>query len=143
MMAPPWAVKSPMRACGMLMVSTVNDPSTITSGGPTQTAISVTRAAGRPPISTVGAPGATMGPPTCGTKTVTMGQTCMSVNLAAGLPILSLLPQFDFHGYFHALRHKVLKPVGRVHRIFAHCRIDHCAAHCLGGQEFAGRYGRY
>src|ERR1700735_1199384 len=98
-----------MRACGILMVNTVNDPSTITSGGPTQTAISVTRAAGRPPISTVGARGARMGPPTCGTRTVTMGQTCMSVNLAAELPILFFLPQLDLEGDFHALRHKALK----------------------------------
>src|ERR1019366_3628993 len=90
-MAPPCAVKSPMRACGILIVSTVNDPSTMTSGGPTQTAMSPTRAAGKPPISTVMAPGGRIGPPTCGTRTVTMGQTCMSLILDAGIPIKSLL----------------------------------------------------
>src|SRR5664279_2264793 len=88
---PPCAVISPMRACGIFIVSTVNDPSAITSGGPTHTAMSVTRAAGKPPISTVTAPGGRMGPPTCGTSTVTMGQTCMSVILAAGIPIKTLL----------------------------------------------------
>ena len=59
----------------------------MTSGGPAQTAISETRAAGSPPIRTVGAPGATMGPPTWGTRTVTMGQTCISVRRAAGIPM--------------------------------------------------------
>ena len=44
----------------------------------------VMRAAGWPPMSTVGQPGGRMGPPTCGTKTVTMGQTCMSPTRAAG-----------------------------------------------------------
>ena len=40
------------------------EPFTIASGGPTQIAMSPTRAAGRPPISTVGQPGARIGPPT-------------------------------------------------------------------------------
>jgi hypothetical protein len=47
-------------------------------------------AAGIPPIKTVGAPGPVMGPPTCGmggNPGVTIGQTCISVNLAAGFPI--------------------------------------------------------
>src|ERR1035437_753332 len=61
---PPCAVISSIRACGILIVSTVNDPSTITSGGPTHTAMSPTRAAGKPPISTVTAPGGRIGPPT-------------------------------------------------------------------------------
>ena len=40
-----------------------------------------------PPISTVGQPGPAIGPPTCGTRTVTIGQTCMSPRRAAGMPI--------------------------------------------------------
>src|SRR5262245_56945929 len=63
----------------------------MTSGGPAQTAMSTTRAAGRPPMRTVGHPGPVTGPPTCGTRTVTIGQTCMSVSRAAGWGILSLL----------------------------------------------------
>jgi hypothetical protein len=51
---PPWAVVSPMRAASRPPISTVGDPFTITSGGPTQTAVSVTRAAGMKPIITVG-----------------------------------------------------------------------------------------
>src|ERR1019366_2640641 len=39
------------------------------------------------PPRTVRAPGGRMIPPTCGTNTVTMGQTCGSVTLAAGIPI--------------------------------------------------------
>ena len=56
----------------------------MTSGGPTQTAISVTRACGSIPVRTVGQQGGRMGPPTCGTSTVTMGQTCMSVSAGGG-----------------------------------------------------------
>ena len=56
-MEPPCAVMSPMRAAGNFMISTVKLPSAITSGGPTQTHMSVTRAAGRPPTSTVTAHG--------------------------------------------------------------------------------------
>src|ERR1019366_1451762 len=84
---PPWTVRSPSRAWGMGIVKTVEDPTAIISGGPTQVALSVTRAAGRPPMRTVTAPGGRMIPPTCGTNTVTMGQTCGSVTLAAGIPI--------------------------------------------------------
>jgi len=52
----------------------------MTSGGPTQTAMSVTRAAGRPPIRTVGAQGRN-GPPTCEWAACRghHGQTCMSI----------------------------------------------------------------
>src|SRR5947209_7353389 len=59
----------------------------IASGGPTHTHMSPTVAAGMKAISTVGAPGPTIGPPTCGiggTPGVTIGQTCMSVSRAAG-----------------------------------------------------------
>src|SRR4051812_25250593 len=64
-MVPPCAVKSPIRAAGIPQISTVNDPNAITSGGPTQTHIEPTHAAGMLPISTVGPPGDAIGPPTC------------------------------------------------------------------------------
>src|SRR6266478_2176557 len=48
MMTPPWAVTSPIRAAGKPPISTVGEAFTITSGGPTHTAISVIRAAGNP-----------------------------------------------------------------------------------------------
>src|SRR5262249_1372966 len=80
-----WAVMSRMRAAGMPPTSTVKLPRTTRSGGPAQTAMSVTRADGRPLMSTRGAPGAISGPPTWGTRTVTIGQTCMSVSRAAGI----------------------------------------------------------
>src|ERR1039458_7504069 len=76
---PPWAVMSPMRAAGKPPIMTVLEPIAITSGGPTQTSISVTRAAGRKPIITVRQQGPEIGPPTCGTRTVTMGHTCTFV----------------------------------------------------------------
>jgi hypothetical protein len=68
-------------------MKTDDDPLTMLSGGPTQTHESPTVAAGILAIRTVGIPGPTMGPPTCGmggTPGVTIGQTCISVNLAAG-----------------------------------------------------------
>src|SRR5256885_4214708 len=73
-----------MRAAGIIPIITLLDPFTITSGGPTQVAMSVTRAAGKKPIITVGQPGGRIGPPTCGTTPVTMGQVCMSDTRAAG-----------------------------------------------------------
>ncbi len=79
---------SPMRAAGRPWMSTVIEPSAITSGGPTHTHMSPMQAAGMLPMSTVGAPGPVIGPPTCGmggTPGVTIGQTCMSVSRAAGL----------------------------------------------------------
>jgi hypothetical protein len=69
------------------LIITVGDPMTITSGGPTQIAMSVTRAASIPPMITLGEHGPLIGPPTWGIggkPGVTIGQTCMSVNLAAG-----------------------------------------------------------
>ena len=89
-MLPPCAVISPIRAAGCPPIRTVKLPSTITSGGPTHTHMSPTLAAGSPPIKTVGQPGGRMGPPTCGTSTVTIGQTCMSETLAAGWGIVSV-----------------------------------------------------
>jgi len=85
---PPWAVRSPSRAAGLLQINTVAEPFTITSGGPTQRHCEPNVAAGRPPISTVGPPGVRIGPPTCGMggiPGVTMGQTCMSEIRAAGI----------------------------------------------------------
>ena len=69
-------------------MNTPAEPLTITSGGPTQISMSVTRAAGRLPIKTVGQHGAMIGPPTWGTSTVTIGQTWLSVMRAAGGIIL-------------------------------------------------------
>src|SRR6187549_3487408 len=90
---PPCAVRSPRRAAGMPPISTIVEPFAIRSGGPTHTAMSVARAAGKLPMSTVGHPGPLTGPPTCGTggaPGVTMGHTCMSLSLAAGCPIPKL-----------------------------------------------------
>lgn len=85
---PPWAVESPMRAAGLPPIITVADPLTMASGGPAQTQASPTTAAGRFPIRTVATQGPDTGPPTWGMGTgkagVCMGQTCMSVILAAG-----------------------------------------------------------
>ena len=84
MITPPCAVMSVIRAAGKPQTRTVKDPNTITSGGPTHVNMSVMRACGSPPVSTVTAQGGRMGPPTCGTSTVSIGQTCMSVARAAG-----------------------------------------------------------
>src|SRR3954468_3026077 len=73
-----------MRAAGMPLIITFVEPIAITSGGPTQVHMSPTRAAGRPAIRTVTAPGGRIGPPTCGTTPVTIGQVCMSDTRAAG-----------------------------------------------------------
>src|SRR5947209_2781650 len=81
---PPWTVLSPMRAAIKLLIWTVGEPLAIISGGPTHTALSVTRAAGSPPMVTLVEHGPAIGPPTWGTTPVTMGQVCMSVNRAAG-----------------------------------------------------------
>jgi hypothetical protein len=87
-MLPPWAVVSPMRAAGRPQIMTVADALTIASGGPTQTHMSPITAAGIMPMSTFGAPGPDIGPPTCGIGEgkagVCIGQVCMSVSLAAG-----------------------------------------------------------
>ena len=68
----------------MFLTNTVGEPLAMTSGGPTHVAMSPTRAEGIMPISTVGQPGGRIGPPTCGTTPVTIGQVCMSVTRAAG-----------------------------------------------------------
>jgi hypothetical protein len=90
-MLPPCAVESPMRAAGIPSIMTVPDPATMLSGGPTHTHRSPSFAAGNPPISTVGGPGGNMGPPTCGTEPVDIGQTCISVILAANGIVLLLV----------------------------------------------------
>jgi hypothetical protein len=69
-------------------MSTVGEPGGMTVlGGPVQVAMPLTVAAGRPPISTVGTPGGSNGPPTCGTVPVSAGQMCWSPTLAAGWAI--------------------------------------------------------
>jgi hypothetical protein len=83
MIVPPCAVESPMRAAGLLLINTVDDPDAIVSGPPAQTIISPIEAAGKPPIKTFILPGGRTGPPTCGTNPLTIGHTCMSVILAA------------------------------------------------------------
>ena len=84
MIMPPCTVGSINLAAGRKLIITPIDPITIISGGPTQVAIVVTVAAGRKSMSTVGTPGGSIGPPTCGTTPVTIGHTCISVILAAG-----------------------------------------------------------
>src|SRR4051812_30987461 len=84
---------SPIRAAGIPPIITVIEPLAITSGGPTQVAMSPTRAAGIPPIRTVTAPGGRIGPPTCGTTPVTIGQVCMSPTLAAGGMAALIVPR--------------------------------------------------
>ena len=81
---PPWAVWSPIRAAGRPPINTVADPLMIAAGGPTQTDMSPRQAAGSLPINTVGAPGPDIGPPTCGTGPVLIGQVVISVSRAAG-----------------------------------------------------------
>jgi hypothetical protein len=75
------------------------------SGGPVQTAMSPKQAAGIPPMSTVGAPGGRIGPPTCGTGPgFTIGQTCISVIRAAAGMVLSsiwLFTIYDFEVLLH------------------------------------------
>lgn len=84
---PPWAVWSPILAAGAPPMITDDDPLTMISGGPTQTKLSPTLAAGSFPINTVGSPGPTIGPPTCGiggTPGVCIGHWWKSVSRAAG-----------------------------------------------------------
>ena len=72
----------------------------ITSVGPTHSALSVTRAAGRLPMRILVEHVGRIGPPTWGTggvPGVTIGQVCMSVTRAAGLPVM--MPSvFQWHG---------------------------------------------
>src|SRR5690606_14421156 len=70
-------------------INTVGAPITIESGGPAHWAASPTRAAGSPPIKTVGEPGPVIGPPTCGLGPSNIGQACMSVTRAAGCPAIN------------------------------------------------------
>ena len=84
---PPWLVESPILAAGFPFINTEPEPLLMESGGPTQMSRSPFRAAGKPPIFTLGEP-TTTGPPTCGTLAVTLGQICIDVNVAAGFPII-------------------------------------------------------
>lgn len=77
-----------MRAAGMLLMSTVAEPLTTESGGPTHRHTLPTVAEIIPAIIVVAPPGARIGPPTCGTggvPGVTMGQVCISPTRAAGI----------------------------------------------------------
>src|SRR5574340_1324747 len=137
-MVPPWTVRSPIRAAGWFMMSTVKEPRAMTSGGPTHTAMSPTRAAGSPPISTVTAQGGSIGPPTCGTSPVTMGQTCISVTLAAGIPISALLgllrpPQLNALRHVEALRDEAPELLRRLLRLRADRGDGYRAGHRPGG----------
>ena len=85
-MTPPCAVRSPILAAGLPPTKTVGEPCTIVSGPPAHVARSPTRACGIPPEMTVGQQAGSIGPPTCGTRPVTIGQACMSPSLAAGVP---------------------------------------------------------
>ena len=58
---PPCAVLSPIRAAGLPPIITVDEPFIIVSGGPTQTHMSPTTAAGIFPIKTFGTLGPTIG----------------------------------------------------------------------------------
>jgi hypothetical protein len=98
---PPCAVKSPCLAAGLPPINTVDDPFTIVSGGPTHTNKSPTTAAGKLPIKTVGTHGPVIGPPTCGTTPVTMGQVCISDSLAADGIFLKLIKYFFHLIYLH------------------------------------------
>jgi len=64
MIIPPCAVGSNNLAAGRKLIITPIEPMMIMSGGPTHVAIEVRVAAGRKSISTVGAPGGRIGPPT-------------------------------------------------------------------------------
>jgi hypothetical protein len=82
-------------------IITVADPLMMLSGGPTQTAMSPTLAAGNPTINTVGHPGPLMGPPTCGIggrPGVIIGHWWKSVSLAAaGMFYLKLSMRIQFN----------------------------------------------
>ena len=80
-------VESPILAAGFLPIKTDFEPLTTVSGGePAQKQEEPIVAAGKFPISTEGTP-FVIGPPTCGiggVPGVCIGQTCISVILAAG-----------------------------------------------------------
>ena len=81
---PPWAVESPCRAAGCPPIMTVDDPTMMLSGGPAQVQLPPTTAAGWLPMSTVGTPAGSIGPPVCGLPFgFAIGQVCMSPILAA------------------------------------------------------------
>jgi hypothetical protein len=99
-----------MRAAGFPQISTVCEPPTIISGGPEHTQVSPKQAAGILLISTVGAQGPMIGPPTCGIGVgnagVCIGQECMSVSLAAGGIVVLFLGFYCFFvNYFRFRRH--------------------------------------
>lgn len=84
---PPWAVISSILTDGLFKNITVQLPFTIEPGGPIQMVKSpITDPGATPPIITVGAPGPTIGPPTCGIgiiNGVNIGQSCMPIKIGA------------------------------------------------------------
>src|SRR5689334_8955060 len=90
-----------MRAAHSELTNTVIDAFTITSGGPTQTHMSLNRACGMQPVRTFTEHGGRIGPPTCGiggTPGVTIGQTCISPTRAAGWPMTGSIPRLRAAG---------------------------------------------
>ncbi len=53
---PPWLVESPVLAAGLPLINTEPEPLLMESGGLTQMSRSLFRAAGKPPIFTLGEP---------------------------------------------------------------------------------------
>lgn len=84
MMTPPWSVESPMRAAGIPRKRTFALPVMIVDGGPTHTHVSPMQEAGRPTISTFGAPGPMIGPPTCGTESTSAKSSSRLIPAATG-----------------------------------------------------------
>src|SRR5437868_129533 len=87
MMEPPCAMEEPTWAAGRLTMFTEEEPAAMVSGGPTQMAMSLTRAAGTPLMITVVCAGGRRGPPVCGTGPVDAGQAWKSPRRAAGFPM--------------------------------------------------------
>src|SRR5215210_6673195 len=123
-----------MRAAGFLPIITFIEPMAMVSGGPVQTHMSPTTAAGMPLIRTVGTPGPVIGPPTCGiggVPGVARGQTCMSPTRAAG-GIGAIVPASDDGCNRAAVDGPVgARDVGRALR----AEEDHHARDLLGGAE--------
>jgi hypothetical protein len=92
---PPCAVLSPILTAGFPAIITDEEPTINESGGPAQTQLSPTIAAGSPPISTVLFPPGNNGPPTWGFGPSDIGQVCISVALAAA-PILIQIDDTSF-----------------------------------------------
>src|SRR5947209_14237420 len=81
------------KAVVLYPIMTVGAPNAIALGAPASTIRSPCRAAGRPPMFTVGLPMATT-PPTCGLMPSTSGHACMSeIARQAGIPPMNTVGQ--------------------------------------------------